>query len=291
MSKPQIIIHTPLHKRTWLVALIVAAICALGALGWYLLNLGADSSADSGNGQLASPADDGTLVPTTLYLEYSDKTIDPLKLVTCNDASATVTALDEIDLSSVGVQTVCYLITRNGSEETCQLDFTVRDTRVPAIVFANDEPAIDQDATFDPLANIKAVSDDVDGALPYRAIGPSASIAEPGLEVVYDEGWYTIDGEVHADTPGTYTLKVKATDKHGNVKARDMRVRVNPVANATSAGEGASHAYVLNTRSGVFHLPSCHSAHIIADKNRQDVEMTRDEVIEKGYRPCMNCNP
>ena len=29
----------------------------------------------------------------------------------------------------------------------------------------------------------------------------------------------------------------------------------------------------------------------MADKNRRDVTMTRDEIVSQGYSPCGNCHP
>ena len=37
-------------------------------------------------------------------------------------------------------------------------------------------------------------------------------------------------------------------------------------------------AYVINTRSGVFHYPSCDGAKSIYKKNRKDVTATRKEL-------------
>jgi len=50
-------------------------------------------------------------------------------------------------------------------------------------------------------------------------------------------------------------------------------------------------AYVLNTNSKKFHFPSCSSAADISPSNRQDVTMTRQEIIDMGYVACKRCNP
>lgn len=49
--------------------------------------------------------------------------------------------------------------------------------------------------------------------------------------------------------------------------------------------------YVLNTNSGKFHIPSCHSAEKISEHNRKEVTCSKDELIAQGYVPCKNCNP
>lgn len=49
--------------------------------------------------------------------------------------------------------------------------------------------------------------------------------------------------------------------------------------------------YVLNTNSKKFHKASCGSVGDMSAKNRQDVSLSRDEIIAKGYAPCKRCNP
>lgn len=49
--------------------------------------------------------------------------------------------------------------------------------------------------------------------------------------------------------------------------------------------------YVLNTNTDKFHYPDCRSVKQMKDKNKQVVEATREEIIERGFSPCGNCNP
>lgn len=55
---------------------------------------------------------------------------------------------------------------------------------------------------------------------------------------------------------------------------------------ATPSGQ-----YVLNKNTHVFHLPTCASVSSMSEKNRQDVNNTRESLISQGYKPCGNCNP
>lgn len=50
-------------------------------------------------------------------------------------------------------------------------------------------------------------------------------------------------------------------------------------------------AYVLNINTKKFHNPSCSSVGDMNPKNRQDVTMSREEVINMGYVPCKRCHP
>lgn len=49
--------------------------------------------------------------------------------------------------------------------------------------------------------------------------------------------------------------------------------------------------YVLNMNSMKFHKPGCDSVKEMKEKNRKDVTLSRDEVVELGYKPCKRCNP
>lgn len=49
--------------------------------------------------------------------------------------------------------------------------------------------------------------------------------------------------------------------------------------------------YVLNTRSMRFHLPSCDAVQEMSEKNRQEYQGKREELIEEVYSPCGACKP
>ncbi len=62
------------------------------------------------------------------------------------------------------------------------------------------------------------------------------------------------------------------------------------VTTEEQAGQEA-RLYVVNTRSGVFHYPSCDGAKSIYRKNRKEVTATRKELTDQGYVPCGACEP
>lgn len=66
----------------------------------------------------------------------------------------------------------------------------------------------------------------------------------------------------------------------------------SPVINETPVvNSPVTSAYVLNTNTKKFHYPTCRSVKTIADKNRKDVTMARDEIVSQGYSSCGNCHP
>lgn len=60
---------------------------------------------------------------------------------------------------------------------------------------------------------------------------------------------------------------------------------------AQEAAGGAEPAYVLNTRSRKFHLPSCEGVQAMSPANREDFYGTREEALAAGYEPCGACRP
>ena len=49
--------------------------------------------------------------------------------------------------------------------------------------------------------------------------------------------------------------------------------------------------YIINTNTGKFHHPTCRSIKRMKDKNKLEFTGTRDDVLARGYSPCMICNP
>ena len=235
--------------------------------------------------QAKQALEDAELKPTTKTLEYSNKSVDATKLVTCDNGDIDVAANNKIDLSSVGAVKVKYTLTLDGQENTRTVKFSVKDTKPPKIKLAKKAPIIDAGAGYDPAKNVKSAKDPVDGALTFVSFAPDANSSGN----TYDEGWYTIEGNVDTETAGVYPITVKASDIHGNTATKTFDVKV--IAPEPPAAEAHMQSYVLNTNTMKFHHPGCRATRAMKDANRQDVEATRDEVISWGYVPCQICWP
>lgn len=61
-------------------------------------------------------------------------------------------------------------------------------------------------------------------------------------------------------------------------------------SNDTSASV-AKQTYILNTNTKKFHKPDCRSVNQMSEKNKKEVNDTRDHIIADGYDPCKICNP
>lgn len=228
------------------------------------------------------PLDGVTLRANTEQLEYSNKTVDPLTLVTCSDADTKVTCANEINLQAVGQQAVTYTLEKGPSQRALDVQFEVVDTKGPEITLQTNEVTITEGDGFDPYSYVTSVIDPVDGDL--------ARVDKEQEE--NGSGWYTVLGEYDANKDGAYFLSVSACDRNGNRANKEIKLLVNeaPKAIESTQSSNAKH-YVINTNTGKFHRPSCRYVDTIYDENRWDVTMERWEVTDMGYVPCKVCNP
>ena len=65
----------------------------------------------------------------------------------------------------------------------------------------------------------------------------------------------------------------------------------DPALNYGNDTSGEKCDYVLNTNSKKIHLPDCSSAKSMSDKNREEYCGTKDELLDRGYTECSQCNP
>ena len=77
----------------------------------------------------------------------------------------------------------------------------------------------------------------------------------------------------------------------GSAAESEKTSRLTPGMDETSVSETVEDIYICNTNTKKFHLPTCRSVGEIKPENRMDSDLSRDELIAEGYRPCKNCNP
>lgn len=117
----------------------------------------------------------------------------------------------------------------------------------------------------------------------YRTDVQGTIIAKSdGNTVVFDESpsetWKT------GEPTGSSNTSIESTP----VATETIEATVAPTEAPTQEAQKVSTTYVLNTSSKKFHRLSCGS---LPTKNRKDTEMSRDEIISKGYVPCKKRNP
>ena len=59
--------------------------------------------------------------------------------------------------------------------------------------------------------------------------------------------------------------------------------------NSIQTDTGTAAAYVVNTNTGKFHLPTCGSVADMKLENRMEYSGTKEDLIAQGYVPCKRC--
>ncbi len=67
--------------------------------------------------------------------------------------------------------------------------------------------------------------------------------------------------------------------------------RLDEVYNEGSPQNLGEYDYVINIASDKFHLPHCSGVSSMKATNREEFRGTREELMQKGYKPCGTCNP
>lgn len=236
---------------------------------------------DGGQAKIALAA--AKLTQKSDKLECSNKETDPLKLVECSNEEITISTKDDLDLSKAGKRTIAYTLSLDGQTETRKVTFNVRDTKAPSIKLRKETQSVDQGDTYYAEANVKSVKDKLDGELEYVKKAPKAGKGKVGVDKIYKHGWYTVKSNVDTDTPGSYQVKITASDEHGNKKTKKFTVRVKKT-------EVEKLTYTVNIRTKVFHYPDCRYARSTSESNKVTVTATREEMVSH-YKSCGHCNP
>lgn len=62
-------------------------------------------------------------------------------------------------------------------------------------------------------------------------------------------------------------------------------------SNINSSADETESCYILNINTKKFHYPSCSSVGKMKEKNKEETDLSREELISQGYSPCGNCKP
>lgn len=64
-----------------------------------------------------------------------------------------------------------------------------------------------------------------------------------------------------------------------------------PAPTPTPTPQVTEPDYILNLNTGKFHYPDCHSVDQMNEASKLPFSGIRDEVLQRGYDPCLNCEP
>lgn len=65
----------------------------------------------------------------------------------------------------------------------------------------------------------------------------------------------------------------------------------NSTTSSNTSNNEKTNSYVLNTNTKKFHKSNCRYVNKINDKNREDYNGLRSNLISRGYEACKSCNP
>ena len=96
-----------------------------------------------------------------------------------------------------------------------------------------------------------------------------------------------------SDTPATQSTAEEEPEAPADPEVpapAEKEVGQSGAPEETPGGEEKTD-YVLNINSKKFHYPGCSGVASMKEKNRQDFNGTRQEVLDMGYSPCGICKP
>ena len=64
-----------------------------------------------------------------------------------------------------------------------------------------------------------------------------------------------------------------------------------PEPSDTPSADAPTADYIVNTKSGRFHLPNCSGVRTMAEGNKLYYTGSRDDLIAQNYTPCGQCKP
>ena len=148
-------------------------------------------------------------------VEYGTEKFDPKKLIAEISEGALTNYTKAVDTSKVGTQKLTFEVKKNNIVKKFSVLLKVKDTNVPVIDLKEKEVSIYAGDAYDLNSNIQAVTDVVDGAIPY---------SESDLE---NSSFYTINySEFDYNKVGDYTIYIKAYDSNGNISEESFLVHV-----------------------------------------------------------------
>lgn len=164
------------------------------------------------------------------------------------------------------------------------------------------------DAGYDVRCDvIKVPHHGSDTSLSYRWL--NEAMPEYGIISVGENNSYGHPNEDTLSKLRDADVKVFRTDMQGHIICRSdgkiLSFELEQFVDAdtlSDAGPGqkekdkqeekaVSSTYILNVNTKKIHYPTCRSVKQMKEENKQESNLSREELIGQGYSPCGNCNP
>lgn len=130
----------------------------------------------------------------------------------------------------------------------------------------------------------------------------AVSVEDNGQGLAFNVFCYNVQPGIYIDYMTGDNRRANASEKADQAESSEKQPESDKQTdnskladnNESSNDTGSTsevRSYVLNTNTHKFHYPTCGSVKDMKDKNKQEVEDTRENIISKGYDPCGNCHP
>ncbi len=209
------------------------------------------------------------------------------------------TDIVDVSYSSISGNYIYYNITaKEKGTATIYLDMPAQNVRSEIITVRVDEAAPDEIYSSlgeNPIISIvngskKVICFHISEDVPLQHV-----LVVPSEEGFADITFYKRSGAyfyytVSALKKGTFNLQAKIGDT--DIKSEVITVSI-VAKDELPENEEISNGFVCNTSTKMFHLPTCGNAKNIKDENKvvySDISF-RQELLDAGYVPCLNCNP
>lgn len=117
------------------------------------------------------------------------------------------------------------------------------------------------------------------------------SVEDDGAGICFNVYVYNVQPDITIDyaTGDNWEMTEEEKAEQEVQTAESARKETDSSEADTAAAE--EQTYILNKNTHKFHLPDCSGAADIKEKNREEFNGTREEVIAQGYEPCGRCDP
>ena len=102
---------------------------------------------------------------------------------------------------------------------------------------------------------------------------------------------YSVEDDGDGICFNVYCYNVQPNIEIDYATGKSKSLVAEPSSSTVVSSVNGNITYVLNTSTKKFHYSDCNSAKRIAEKNRAQSTKSRDQLINEGYLPCLNCDP
>lgn len=115
------------------------------------------------------------------------------------------------------------------------------------------------------------------------------SIEDEGDGIFFNVFVYNAQPEININyATGDSSYIEPPTEKATEIVVKETEAAIETVPETEAP---PTTSYILNTNTKKFHYPDCYSVDRMSEKNKEYFTGSRQEVIDRGYSPCGNCNP